>query len=267
MLHVATVFSYLIPVLCPRLDFVSPLINNFDIRPTDTNFSVKAMPGLSPNQHGCFVCNPNVFEEPKDGSNIPGSLCVITTILNGNLFPANLESKKDSLPITKNVQGMVVSWLVDSLEVLSIKDGIMIKTIPVGPWQNTNLPNDVYSAVIEKLEESMYKGDENNRKLEIVLWLPTEEVCFVTCLYFPEGYSKAAQKRLWHLCQALGVEQQKLIHNPESAVGRKLRVEIHQVYSSTANFGNPYCDVKCFLPPEKQELEAETARIGVTLDW
>ncbi len=137
----------------------------------------------------------------------------------------------------------------------------MIQLIPNGPWQNPTVQDGIHEAQIhEILEQRSGSGDP---MLKIVLFLPEHKLYFVNQMYFPNGgNSLRSQQRLWHFCQAIGVEQHALVENPDCAKNKNVRVEIQTSVRGQANRGQPYADIMNFLPSEvittqKGECELE----------
>lgn len=131
----------------------------------------------------------------------------------------------------------------------------MIHLIPNGPWQNPKINDGIYQAVIhEVLEQKSGIGDP---MLKIVLFLPEHDLYFVNQMYFPGGSSLQSQRRLWHFCQAIGVEQHALVENPDCAKDKKVRVEIETRIQGQANRGKPYADVKRFMPSDKMTTQKD----------
>jgi hypothetical protein len=84
------------------------------------------------------------------------------------------------------------------------------------------------------------------------MWLPAEQVHLCTHFYFPHGYSIKSQQRLWHLCQAVGLELHQIIDEPELFQGERLRIK---TYSNNQD-GTMRSDVELFMPQATQEIEA-----------
>ncbi len=130
----------------------------------------------------------------------------------------------------------------------------MIDITPLGPWQNPHLDEGVYEATVDSLAECTY-GAGNDPMLKIIFCLPDKQAFFVTHLYFPNGYSIPSQQRLWHFCQAVGMDQYMVNEHPEAFKDRKLQLYVHTVHPTDANYGSPYCDVKYFLPAGEHDKE------------
>ena len=119
----------------------------------------------------------------------------------------------------------------------------MMHFIPTHPSQNRHLDEGVYAAEIREIEERIY--DIDSHLIHLLLWLPEENLHLCTNFYFPHGYSVRSQQRLWHLCQAVGLELHQVIDEAEQFTSRLLRIKI---YSVTPESGRRYSDVELFLP-------------------
>ena len=85
----------------------------------------------------------------------------------------------------------------------------------------------------------------DSRLIHVLFWLPEEDLHLCTTFYFPHGYSIRSQQRLWHLCQAVGLELHQVIDEPEQFKGKRLRIK---TYSVNPKSGRRYSDVELFLP-------------------
>ena len=119
----------------------------------------------------------------------------------------------------------------------------MMHFIPTHPSQNERLDGGVYTAEIREITERIYNIDSH--LIQILFWLPEEGVHLCTHFYFPHGYSIRSQQRLWHLCQAVGLELHQIIDEPELFQGKRLRIKTCSV---TPESDRRYSDVELFLP-------------------
>ncbi len=120
----------------------------------------------------------------------------------------------------------------------------MMQFIPTHPSQNPHLAVDaVYTAEIREIEESMY--NVQSHLIHVLFWLPEEDLHLCTHFYFPNGFSIRSQQRLWHLCQAVGLELHQVIDEPEQFTGKRLRIK---TYTVSPKSGRRYGDVELFLP-------------------
>ncbi len=119
----------------------------------------------------------------------------------------------------------------------------MMQFIPTHPSQNRHIDEGVYDAEIREVEERVYNIDSH--VIRVLLWLPDQGIHLTTCFYFPSGYSIRSQQRMWHMCQAVGLELHQVIDEAEQFTGRLLRIKI---YSVTPESGRRYSDVELFLP-------------------
>ena len=118
----------------------------------------------------------------------------------------------------------------------------MMHFIPTHPSQNRQLDEGVYTAEIRDIEERIY--DIDSHLIHVLLWLSEEGVHLCTTFYFPHGYSVRSQQRLWHMCQAVGLELHQVIDEAEQFTGRLLRIKIYTV----SHDGAIHSDVELFLP-------------------
>ena len=130
----------------------------------------------------------------------------------------------------------------------------MMHFIPIHPSQNICLDEGVYTAQIREVEERIY--DIDSHLIHLLLWLPDEDLHICTTFFFPHGHSIRSQQRMWHMCQAVGLELHQVIDEAEQFTGRLLRIKI---YSITPESGRRYSDVELFLPairnPSVQAIE------------
>ncbi len=124
-----------------------------------------------------------------------------------------------------------------------------MRFIPVHPAQNLHLPDGVYTAEIREIEERIYNIDSH--LIHLLLWLPEEDLHLCTTFYFPHGYSIRSQQRMWHMCQAVGLELHQVIDQAEQFTGRLLRVKIYSVSSD----GVMHSDVELFMPQAQQHRD------------
>ena len=116
--------------------------------------------------------------------------------------------------------------------------------IPTHPSENPLLTDDaVHDAEIREVTDRVYNID--SRLIHVLFWLPEEEQHLCTCFFFPGGFSIRSQQRLWHMCQAVGLELFQVIDEPEQFTGRSLRIK---TYSVNPESGRRYSDVELFLP-------------------
>ncbi len=120
----------------------------------------------------------------------------------------------------------------------------MMQFIPTHPSENPHLADDgVYTAEIREITERIYNIDSH--LIYALFWLPDVEKHLCTCFFFPGGFSIKSQQRLWHMCQAVGLELHQVIDEPEQFTDRLLRIKI---YSVKPESGRRYSDVELFLP-------------------
>ncbi len=125
----------------------------------------------------------------------------------------------------------------------------MKKTTQSGPWGNPSLEEGWYPATIKAIRFFEYKNGEK-ALLELTFELQATPKLFITRIYLIRNVMTQAKQRLWYLCQAIDCEAYDLIEDPAFAVGRKLLLDIATVHPSRANHGQPYSDVRRFLPYE-----------------
>ncbi len=125
----------------------------------------------------------------------------------------------------------------------------MMHFIPTHPSQNERLDGGVYTAEIRDIEERIY--DIDSHLIHVLLWLSEEGVHLCTNFYFPNGYSVRSQQRLWHMCQAVGLELHQVIDEAEQFTGRLLRIKIYSVSSD----GVMHSDVELFMPQAQQHRD------------
>ena len=129
--------------------------------------------------------------------------------------------------------------------------------VPVHPAQNLHLSDGVYVAEIRDVEERVYKVD--SRLIHVLLWLPAEQVHLCTHFYFPHGHSIKSQQRLWHLCQAVGLELHQIIDEPELFQEKRLRIKTYSINQD----GTMHSDVELFMP-ESSDADRSCA-VGTTI--
>ena len=125
----------------------------------------------------------------------------------------------------------------------------MLIFTPTGPWDNPALDEGTYDATVVQIIESSY-GDEDFPMLKLIFHLTHLDEEYVTHLYFPNGSSIQAERRLWHFCRCVGLDKSDVLNQPELFVGRKLRLEIHTVDPEQSHQERPYSDVRSFVPVE-----------------
>ena len=135
----------------------------------------------------------------------------------------------------------------------------MFDHIPQYPNQNPCIADGAYDATIKELDHGTY--GEDGQLVRVLFWLPDQGSHICTCFFFPHGFSIKSQQRLWHLCQAAGLDYQD-IEYPEKFEGRELRVKVYRVSPESSSAGNPYSDIEMFLPssvfsPSEQPVQAE----------
>ncbi len=119
--------------------------------------------------------------------------------------------------------------------------------IPSHASENPRLADGIYAAMIERVIEDTYGDDQP--LVQVVFWLPDEEVHLVTNFYFPTGNSWKVQRRFWVLCQIVGLEPSDLVYEPDLFEGRRLRLMTCRVDPMESNVAWWYSDVNRFLPP------------------
>ena len=135
----------------------------------------------------------------------------------------------------------------------------MFNYIPQYPSQNPSIADGAYDGIIKQLDHGTY-GDDG-QFIRALFWLPDQGLHICTCFFFPHGYSIKSQQRLWHLCQAAGLDYHDVEH-PEKVAGRKLRLKTYRVAVESSSDGRWYSDVEMFLPssvfaPSEQQVQAE----------
>lgn len=123
----------------------------------------------------------------------------------------------------------------------------MSKNNACGPWANPAIDGGIYLATVETVECERY-GDDGSTVIRTTFRLADDGQSFASNLYLPRRYSNKSQQRLSFLCLALDIEAHELLDSPEQATGRQVALDIRMMRSETANHGNPYCDVRRFLP-------------------
>ncbi len=119
----------------------------------------------------------------------------------------------------------------------------MMQFIPTHPSENPHLAdNAVHDAEIRDITDRVY--DTDSHLVHLLLWLPEEAVHLCTTFYFPHGYSVKSQQRLWHMCQAVGLELHQVIDEPEHFTNKSLRIKTYTV----SHDGAIHSDVELFLP-------------------
>ena len=122
----------------------------------------------------------------------------------------------------------------------------MFSDIPTHPSSNPSVPDGIYDAVIKHVDHGIYNQDSHY--VRALFELPDQGMHLTTCFYFPQGYSIRSQQRLWHLCQAVGLEQHDVIEYPEKFEGRRLRIKTYRASGESSSAGKSYSDVEMFLP-------------------
>ncbi len=125
----------------------------------------------------------------------------------------------------------------------------MMQFIPTHPSQNKHLEDGVYSAEIREIQERIYNIDSH--LIYALLWLPDVKKHLCTCFFFPGGFSIRSQQRLWHMCQAVGLELHQVIDEPEQFTGKSLRIKIYSVNHD----GVMHSDVELFMPQAQQQRD------------
>ena len=132
----------------------------------------------------------------------------------------------------------------------------MMHFIPIHPSQSQHLDEGVYAAEIREVEERTY--DIDSHLIHLLLWLPEEGLHLCTTFFFPHGYSIRSQQRMWHMCQAVGLELHQVIDEPEQFTGRLLRIKIYSVNHD----GVMHSDVELFMPQAQQQIDAADAAMA-----
>ena len=125
----------------------------------------------------------------------------------------------------------------------------MLTSVPQGPYQNPQINDGTYSAIIRNIIEGTY-GDANDDSsyFKVALELPEEQCIIVTNFYFRPGAPKT-QRRLWYFCVSVGREPNDFVVQPDSFIGLTLQVRVETVQRDGVNLGNPYVDVARFAAP------------------
>ncbi len=130
----------------------------------------------------------------------------------------------------------------------------MLSFAPSGPWDNPVLDERKYDATVVEVVESTY-GDEEHSMLKLVFHLTDLDEKLVTHLYFPNGISIQAERRLWHFCRCVGLDKRDVLTKPELFAERKLCLDVHTVTPDQSNQDHPYSDVKVFLTVIANEVD------------
>ncbi len=101
----------------------------------------------------------------------------------------------------------------------------MMHFIPTHPSQNTRLDAGVYTAEIREITERIYNIDSH--LIYALFWLPDVKKHLCTCFFFPGGFSIRSQQRLWHMCQAVGLELFQVIDEQEQFTDKRLRIKTY----------------------------------------
>jgi hypothetical protein len=124
-----------------------------------------------------------------------------------------------------------------------------------GPWGNPHIEEGLYEAAIQSICHTQNREGEGSM-LHLTFQLEPTGLAFSSRLYLPKEFSSGCQRRMWYLCQAIGLEGCELMEDPDLAVGRRLVLDVTTIHPTTANHGQPYRDVKRFLPfAVKQDVE------------
>ena len=119
----------------------------------------------------------------------------------------------------------------------------MMQFIPTHPSENPHLEDDaVHNAEIREVTDRVYNID--SRLIHVLFWLPDVEKHLCTCFFFPGGFSIRSQQRLWHLCQAVGLDLHQVIDEPGQFTHKSLRIKTYTV----SHDGAIHSDVELFLP-------------------
>jgi len=116
---------------------------------------------------------------------------------------------------------------------------------------NPHIEEGIYEAVVEEIENKTY-GDHESPMVRLVFRIPSEEIHFVSHIYFPDNYSPGAQHRLWHFCCSVSLELEDVVNNPERFKDRWLRLRIVEYAPDSYS---PYCDVQSFHRDESEEAD------------
>ena len=127
--------------------------------------------------------------------------------------------------------------------------------IPQGPWYNPKLKEATYKVVIKEVHEGVY-GKQRDQYVQVVYWLPDEEVYFVTNFYLPKDKpDNRSVERMSRLCKCVGQVPQDLLDSPRSFEGEELQVSVKKMRGVGGNGGNEYFDVDLFLPADCEPAE------------
>lgn len=128
---------------------------------------------------------------------------------------------------------------------------------PQGPWWNPHLPEGVYDARIDMVNEK-FCCEGRKTYIQVAFWLPKEEVCVVTNFYFSEDRpEEKTLKRLAMLCRCVGMVPQEIRENPRAFRGLELQISIKRIQNDEVNEGFEYCDVELFLPAGSVEIKQQ----------
>ena len=133
----------------------------------------------------------------------------------------------------------------------------MIAFCPHHPSENVQLPDEIYTATIMDVSHGEYAGD--GHYIRIVLWLHEPERYLVTNVYFPHGHNVRSQRRLWILCQIVGLELTDVLDAPEKFRDQRISIRTFQVDAEKSPSRRTYSDVQLFLPCQRTDSLQEEA--------
>ncbi len=136
--------------------------------------------------------------------------------------------------------------------------------IPRGPWYNPYLSDGAYAAIVEETSYTTY-GDSGGHVLQVVFWIPSEELYFTTNIYLPNEYTRGAHMRLWHLFRSTEVELDDPEHDATFLEGKTLRLIITQNNSKASSVNWSYSDVAEFLHMN-EEIPSD-GTLAATTSW
>ena len=119
---------------------------------------------------------------------------------------------------------------------------------PLAPMFNPRIEEGIYEATIEQIENKTY-GENESPMVRLVFRIPSEEIHFVSHIYFPDNYSPGAQQRLWHFCCCVRRDPADIFNDPEVFKDRRLRLKVVEY---TPKASSSYCDVQAFYPSEQE---------------
>lgn len=117
---------------------------------------------------------------------------------------------------------------------------------PIAPWDNPILREGMYDASVVEIVVSDY-GQFADPMLKIIFELVSCGCLFVTHIYFPHGNSRAANQRLWYFCNATGLEKNDILQQPDTFVGKRLKLQIANTHQLHQGQEFVYADVERFL--------------------